>query len=71
MIWYAQLHTLSAVVKFDKYIMPWKFMGNAFCNYRETSNINHTLIGNKIVNNSDVVGASPVDAAPSTSSFST
>ena len=40
-------------------------------NYRKTSNISHTLIGNKIVDNSDVVGASPVGAAPTTSSFST
>ena len=38
---------------------------------RKTSNINRTLVGNKIVNNSDVVGASPVGAAPTTSSFST
>ena len=28
-------------------------------NYRKTSNISRTLVGNKIVNNSDVVGASP------------
>ena len=40
-------------------------------NYRKTSNISHTLIGNKIVDNSDVFGASPVGAAPTTSSFST
>ena len=39
--------------------------------YRQVSNINRTLIGNKIVNHSDVVGASPVGAAPTTSSFST
>ena len=39
--------------------------------YRKTSNISHTLVGNKIVDNSDVVGASPVSAAPTTSSFST
>ena len=39
--------------------------------YRKTSNISRTLIGNKIVDNSDVVGASPVGAAPTTSSFST
>ena len=39
--------------------------------YRKTSNISHTLVGNKIVDNSDVVGASPVGAAPTTSSFST
>ena len=39
--------------------------------YRKTSNINRTLVGNKIVDNSDVVGASPVGAAPTTSLFST
>ena len=39
--------------------------------YRKTSNISRTLVGNKVVNNSDVVGASPVGAAPTTSSFST
>ena len=38
--------------------------------YRKTSNISRTLVGNKIVDNSDVVGASPVGAAPTTSSFS-
>ena len=32
--------------------------------YRKTSNISRTLVGNKIVDNSDVVGASPVGAAP-------
>ena len=40
-------------------------------NYRKTSNIRRTLAGNKIVDHSDVVGASPVGAAPTTSSFST
>ena len=40
-------------------------------NYRKTSSISRTLVGNKIVDNSDVVGASPVGAAPTTSSFST
>ena len=39
--------------------------------YRKTSNIRRALVGNKIVNHSDVVGASPVGAAPTTSSFST
>ena len=39
--------------------------------YRKTSNISRTLVGNKTVDNSDVVGASPVGAAPTTSSFST
>ena len=40
-------------------------------NYRQVSNIRRTLVGNKIVDHSDVVGASPVGAAPTTSSFST
>ena len=39
--------------------------------YRKTSNISRTLVGNKIVDNSDVVGASPVGAAPTTSSLPT
>ena len=39
--------------------------------YRKTSNISRTFVGNNIVDNSDVVGASPVGAAPTTSSFST
>ena len=39
--------------------------------YRKTSNTRRTLVGNKIVDHSDVVGASPVGAAPTTSSFST
>ena len=39
--------------------------------YRQVSNISRTLVGNEIVDHSDVVGASPVGAAPITSSFST
>ena len=39
--------------------------------YCKTSNISCTLVGNKIVDHSAVVGASPVGAAPTTSSFST
>ena len=39
--------------------------------YRQVSNISRTLVGNKNVDHSDVVGPSPVGAAPTTSSFST
>ena len=39
--------------------------------YRQTYNIRRTLVGNKIVDHSDVVGASPVAAAPTTSSYLT
>ena len=38
--------------------------------YRQTSNISRTSIGNKIVDHSDEVGASPVGVAPAASSFS-
>ena len=39
--------------------------------YRQTSNISRTLVGNKHFHHSDVVGALPAGAAPTTSSFST
>ena len=39
--------------------------------YRQTSNICRTLVGNKLVDHSGVVGASSVGAAPITSPFST
>ena len=35
--------------------------------YCQTSNISYTLAGNKIVDHSDVAGASPVVTAPTTS----
>ena len=41
------------------------------CMYRQVYNIRRILLSNKIVDRSDVVGASPVGAAPTTSSFST
>ena len=39
--------------------------------YGQTSSICRTLVGNEIADHSDVVGASPVGAAPTKSSFST
>ena len=39
--------------------------------YPQTSNISYTLVGNKIVDHSDVVGAASVGVAPTTSSFLT
>ena len=44
---------------------------NCAYNYRHVCNISRTLAGNKIVDHSDVIVASPVGAAPTTSSFST
>ena len=40
----------------------------AYIEYRQISNIRRTFVGNQIVDHSDVVGASPVGAAPTTSS---
>ena len=37
--------------------------------YHQTSNMSRTLVGNTMVDHSNVVGASPVGAAPSTPSF--
>ena len=39
--------------------------------YCHTSNIGHTLVGTTLVDHSNVVGASPVSAVPTTFSFST
>ena len=39
--------------------------------YRQTSSISHSLVGNKFVDHSDVVGTSPVGDSPTTSSYST
>ena len=46
-------------------------LANEEWKYLQTSNIGHSLVWNKVVDHSDVVGASPVGAAPTTSSFST
>ena len=42
-----------------------------YCTYRQASNVNHPLVGSKIVDHSNVAGASPVGAAPTTSPLST
>ena len=42
-----------------------------FSKYRQTYNISYTLVGNNILHRPDVDGASPVGAAPTTSSFLT
>ena len=54
------------------FILSWSNPNKSSLNaYSQTSNIKGTLVGNKIVDHSDVVGASPVGIAPTTSSFST
>ena len=51
--------------------VDWRQFNKQKVTYRKTSNISRILVGSTIVDNSDVVGASPVGAAPTTSSFST
>ena len=41
------------------------------CMYRQISNISRVLVGNRIADHPDVDGASPVGAAPTTSTFYT
>ena len=48
--------------------ITWYQTGKKYC---QVSNIRDTLVGNKIVDTSDVVGASPLGAAPTTSPLST
>ena len=47
------------------------WIGRYVSRYRQTSNISYTLVGNKIVDHSNVDETSPVVAAPTTSSLST
>ena len=53
-----------------QYLFHW-ITDDIYKYYCETSNINCILVGIKIVDHSDVVGAPPVGAAPTTSSFTT
>ena len=58
------MHTEETGKLYDP-TQPW------FERYCQISNISRTLVGNKFVDQSNVVGASPDGAASTTSSFST
>ena len=76
----SQTKCWQCAASFDEKLVQYQPRGNIVCDfqnvceatiiYRETSNTSRTLVGNKIVDHSDVVGALPVGAAPTTSSFS-
>ena len=51
--------------------MDWKAIEQFIESYHQISKIRCTSVGNKFVDHSDVVGASPVGAAAITSSFPT
>ena len=55
------------------FVLTWssQCVTSACLPYRQTSSIRRSWVGNKIVDHSDVVRASPVGTAPTTSSFST
>ena len=60
------MHSSEACI--SHLLAPWQeCLWNCDC---KTSNISHTLVGNEIVDHSDVVAASPVSAASTISSFS-
>ena len=62
----------TALTRQPENIMPFLYVYNSTeLIYRQVSNISRTSVGNQIVDHSDVVGVSPVGAAPTTSSFST
>ena len=63
--------SLNRLLKKVELSVIWDTMALVWRGCRKPSNIRRTLGGNQIVDHSDVVGASPVGAAPTTSSFST
>ena len=71
---FSQLFSLSILLTIFSQFLFGNFFSKMFkidSSYHQTSNTRHTLEGNKIVDHSDVVGAVPVGATPTTSSFST
>ena len=60
------LHKVSSIHGID--YVSW--VGPCLLTYCQISNISHTLVGNKIVDHSDSVGASPFGTAPTTPSCS-
>ena len=52
-------------------LLLFDHISNHIYDSRQVSNIIRTLVGNKIAYHPDVVGASPVGAAPTTSILST
>ena len=66
-----QLQTHGCVLHIVATVLITQLCYGLYIEYRQVSNISRTLVGNKIVVHSDVVGASPVGAAPTTPSFST
>ena len=52
------------------YLNNYNRGNDKYFDYRQVSIIRRALVGNKIGDHSDVVGASPVGAAPTASSFS-
>ena len=64
---------VAAILSRGRWVKCWTVLKKYMlctCIYRQTSNISCTLVGYKIVDHSDVVRASPIGAAPTTSSFS-
>ena len=59
------------LMKLKLYIHNGHSIAQMLLNYRKVSNISRTFVGNKILDYSDVDEASPVDAAPTSSLFST
>ena len=68
--WWLGNQLVTAIV-WTNYVFTHCSLHDDISTYHKTSNIRRTVAGNKIVDHSDVVGASPVGAAPTTSSFST
>ena len=50
--------------------LPEPMVNQVTDTYCQTSSVRCTLVGNKIADHSDVVGALPIGTAPTTSSFS-
>ena len=60
------IYFLANIMLLSQYVLKAGLLGHAKCH--QTYDMIRTLVGNKIGDHSDLVGASPVDAAPTPSS---
>ena len=62
----------NGILRTDKPLRQYSnYMVSLHITYHQASNVRRTVVNNTIVDHSNVVGASPVGVAPTTSSFST
>ena len=70
-VWYSIVYKNWWCISWVSELLNIRTVVTCYRLYRKTYDMSHTVLGKKIVDHSDVVGASPVGAAQTTYSFYT